>query len=91
MKGAAEVILNRCRFYLNENGEKLILDESTQNLFSQHQRKLAEEGERILGVCEKYLDVNVMDIPTDLAADDLGTLPLEVSQNHSRSRLIACD
>ena len=55
MKGASEQILNCCQYYLNENGDKLVLDDAEKSEFKANIEEYASQSLRTISLAYKDL------------------------------------
>ncbi len=55
VKGAPEVIINRCSYYLGKDGNKLLFDDKIKDIILDKQKKLAVQGFRVIGIAERII------------------------------------
>lgn len=56
MKGAAEMMIDRCVTILNEDGHETPITEEIKNTLLKQQEEYSKSGERVLATCRLYLD-----------------------------------
>jgi sodium/potassium-transporting ATPase subunit alpha len=67
MKGAAEIILQKCDRVLMEDGSEVILSPKMRIDIEKYQQQLSSNGERVLGACRHLFDPN--QYPVDYCFD----------------------
>jgi sodium/potassium-transporting ATPase subunit alpha len=55
LKGAPDVLLNKCGYYFNSNGEEIVIDEEFKKSFTEAYEGFGGQGERVLGFAMKRL------------------------------------
>lgn len=55
LKGAPDVLLGKCSFYLNAVGEEARIDEEFMKVYTTTYEEFGGKGERVLGFARKYL------------------------------------
>jgi sodium/potassium-transporting ATPase subunit alpha len=74
MKGAAEIIMNKCTTMLMEDGTEIALNDEMRQRLSQIQEELAANGERVLGLARQdlvnftvnsHFDADTMNFPIE--------------------------
>ena len=61
LKGAPDVLLGKCSFYLNGKGEEAKIDEEFMKLYTTTYEEFGGKGERVLGFARKFL-ANTIDV-----------------------------
>ncbi len=76
MKGAPDVLINICTYYLT-NGERKPLDEKTREMLEEQEQKIATLGYRMLGMASKKIDNDLTEL--HILSDDSEEIESEMT------------
>lgn len=62
LKGAAEIILERCSTFIASDGRELPLTKDIKDGIVRHQEQFSDNGERVLGLSRLYLDADAFPV-----------------------------
>jgi Ca2+ transporting ATPase len=74
IKGASEIVLDKCTHYYNKQGEIAILDEEIKNTIRSRIKEFSEEALRTLGLAYKPVSQDILNLKTQNNEPDIDSI-----------------
>ena len=80
LKGAPDVVLEKCAYYMDSDGNTVIMDDTFREQFNGQYHKFGDAGERVIGLAMRQLDSSLDEI-------DMEGVWLDTKE-HLKSRMV---